>query len=260
MPLLHKDPGLVARTVRALVPPVADGRTPSAAHVLASLLDLDASVKLAHCLGDKRAPLERALAPTLLGDYVRKRIQSIEDAANRRLSRPFDAVRARVPDLAEVHAQVVAVESKPAAKALAMSLGRTHREYLLVSVGRVRADIGALREEVTHDVQALGHRAMRLEALDAIVRGSVESAMPRLLERAAAALEGAFVRDLTAAIAAFDAASPVDAMAPWFADGGIIGAQLGRTRDLTLGILAREAQVLEALVESACRGQAGDRP
>ena len=46
----------------------------------------------------------------------------------------------------------------------------------------------------------------------------------------------------------------VTAVEAWFADGGIVAAHLARARDLTRGILLREAAVLEALVESACRG------
>src|SRR5206468_1143709 len=46
----------------------------------------------------------------------------------------------------------------------------------------------------------------------------------------------------------------VEAVARWFADDGIIGAQITRTRDVTRGLLAHEGAVLETLVDAACRG------
>jgi hypothetical protein len=78
--------------------------------------------------------------------------------------------------------------------------------------------------------------------------------MPKLAERAAAALEAPFVRALAKAAGALDAKVDMSTIAPWFAEGGIVGAHLGRVRSVVRGILAREAAVLEALVDGACRG------
>src|SRR5258706_14602272 len=75
MPLLHRETGLVARTFSPLVlaAPGSEMRSEMrplrAAQVLASILDLDASVKLAHCLGDAVSE-GRSHAPMLLGVYA----------------------------------------------------------------------------------------------------------------------------------------------------------------------------------------------
>jgi len=257
MPLLHRETGLVARTFPSIAS--LDVRPPSAAQVLASILDLDASVKLAHCLADDLTPPE-APPPMLRGDYVRKRLEAIDDTMTRRLARPFDPGRASLPDRNEVHAQIVemgAGASKEAVKAFAVSMGRAHRDWFMVSVGRARAEIRALREEVTEDLRQLGAKAARLEEIDAIVRGSIDDAMGRLVDRAALALEAAFVPAFAEAVTAVDVEAGVEAIAPWFADRGVIAMQIARTRDVTRSLLAHEAAVLEALVDSACRA-AGD--
>src|SRR5258706_2804843 len=112
MPLLHRETGLVARTFSPLVlaAPGSEMRSEMrplrAAQVVASILDLDASVKLAHCLGDAVSE-GRSHAPMLLGDYVRKRLEAIDETTSRRLARPFEPGRASVPDRAEMKAQIV---------------------------------------------------------------------------------------------------------------------------------------------------------
>ena len=269
-PSLHPEIGLISRTAQSLTmplgPTLAPQRPSSTAHVLASMLDLHGSVRLAHCLR-ARAPAastyDDARAPLLLGDYVRARLASIEETTFRRLARPHDAGRTRLPNAREVLEQIAESDpngSRAVTKALAASLWRTQREYLVASVARVRFEVATLREELASDLRALGPVAMRLEAIDATLRTSIDDAFAKLLERLAFAMEGAFVEALTTKLTAFfrdpaarESGAAIAAIGPWFAGDGVFATQLTRTRDVVRGALANESAVLVALVDGACK-------
>ena len=270
-PSLHPEIGLISRTAQSLTmplgPTLAALRPPSTAHVLASMLDLHGSVRLAHCLRARTpaaSTYDDARAPLLLGDYVRARLASIEETTFRRLARPHDAGRTRLPNASEVLEQIAESDtqgSRAVTKALAASLWRTQREYLVASVARVRFEVATLREEVASDLRALGPVAMRLEAIDATLRTSIDDAFAKLLERLAFAMEGAFVEALTTKLTAFfrdaaareSGATAIAAIAPWFVGDGVFATQLTRTRDVVRGALSNESAVLVALVDGACK-------
>ena len=227
--------------------------------MLAGILDLTASVRLADCLGPVAPPAAGAIyrAPLLLGDYVRKRLAAIEDANGRRLDRPFEGVRIRVADPLCLFAQLVAAEaaqSPDAARAFAAGTWRTYRDFLLANVVRVRAEVAELRAEVASDLRTASPWGAKLEALDAIVRGALSDAVPALCERLANAMEAPFVEALTAAIARLSASEAVESsvIASWFAPHAVLGAQLTRTSEIVRALLAHDGRSLVALVDAAC--------
>jgi len=248
--------GPMARAVETCSPLAPPPRRRHAAEVLATMLDLQASVKLAHALG---APLAATAEPPaaplfLLGDYVRKRLVAIEDAVNNRLARPFDNARARVASLVPFVAELVSSEataSSAAARAFAESTWRGYRSLLVSSLAHARAEVAELREEVASDLRQAGPRGATLEAVDAAVRAALAGSVPALCDRLATAMERPFVTALAAAIQSVS--SPVDAesVGAWFGEQGLLGRQLAQTRELTRALLARDARMLEALVDAA---------
>ncbi len=224
-------------------------------------MNLTASVRLADGLASAEALLPGVSfhAPFLLGDYVRRRLASIEEATFRHLDRPFEGFRIRVADPLRLFAQLVAsdaAKSPEGARSFAVSTWATYREFLLASVARARAEVAELHGEVAADLRSASPRGVRLEALDGIVRGAVNDAVPALLERLATAMETPFVTTLTEAILGLTATEAVDSavIAPWFAPHGTLGAQLARTSEIVRALLAHEARWLLVLVDTACNG------
>jgi hypothetical protein len=192
---------------------------------------------------------------------VRKRLASIEEGARRRLERPFEGIRARVADPLRLFAQLVSSEgakSPEGARAFAVATWGTYRDFLLSSVIRARAEVAELRAEVASDLQCASPRGAKLEAVDAIVRGALNDAVPALCDRLATAMEAPFVEALTAATAGLTAVEAVDssAIAPWFAPHAVLGAQLARTGEIVRALLAHEGRSLVLLVDTACNGGA----
>ena len=254
--------GTIARAVEACFPATSALARRSAAEVLAGMLDLTASVRLADCLGPVAPPPAGMTfqAPLLLGDYVRTRLASIDDATRRRLERPFDGLRIRVADPLRLFAQLVSSEgakSPEAARAFAEATWRTYRDFLLASVMRVRAEVAELRDEVASDLRSASPRGAKLEALDAIVRGALNDAVPALCERLTMAMEAPFVEALTAATLRLTALEAVEssAIAPWFAPHAVLGAQLARTGEVVRALLAHDGRSLVMLVDTACQGE-----
>jgi hypothetical protein len=255
--------GTLARAVEAFSPASGALRRRSAAEVLAGTLDLIASVRLADCLGPAapNAPGVTFGAPLLLGDYVRKRLASIEDATCRRLERPFDGPRNRVADPVRLFAQLVSSEgakSPDGARVFAVATWQTYRDLLLTSVSRARAEVAELRAEVASDLRSASPRGAKLEALDAIVRGALNDAVPGLCARLATAMDAPFVEALTAATVRLTAMEAVDAsvVAAWFAPHALLGAQLARTSEIVRALLAHEGRSLVLLVDAVCNGGA----
>jgi hypothetical protein len=258
--------GTLALAVEACSPASLALKRRSAAEVLATILDLTASVRLADRLGPAVPQQTQASdvafrAPLLLGDYVRTRLASIESAACRRLERPFDGLRVRVADPLRLFAQLVssdAAKSPEGARAFAAATWRTYRDYLLASVTRARSEVGELHSEVASDLRSASPRGAKLEALDAIVRGALNDAVPALCDRLATAMEPPFVEALTAATVRLTATEAVDssAIVPWFAPHGVLGAQLARTGEIVRALLGHEARSLAVLVDTACNGAA----
>ncbi len=114
--------------------------------------------------------------------------------------------------------------------------------------------MAALRDEVASDLRDAGPRGERLGAFDAIVRAAMDDAVPGLCKRLMAASEAPFVSALAAAIRSLPAAVDEAALAPWFAERGVLGAHVARTSAITRALLACDARALEALVDAACEG------
>jgi len=253
--------GTLAAAVKAFSPASFALKRRSAAEVLAGILDLTASVRLADCLGPTPPPPPGVTfhAPLLLGDYVRKRLASIEETTCRRLGRPFDGLRVRVADPPRLFEQLAShngLSSPEGARAFAIATWRTYRDFLLASVIQARAEVAELHAEVASDLRSASPRGAKLEALDAVVRGALNDAVPALCERLATAMEPAFVEALSAATARLRETAPADsaAIAPWFAPHAVLGAQLARTGDIVRALLAHEGRSLVLLVDTACSG------
>ena len=249
--------GPVARAVERFGTASLALRRRTAAEALAGMLDLQGSVQLAHCLGASKGDADGGnSAPTVLPDYVRKRLAAIEDGAVRRLARPFDGARVRVADPPRLFSELTssgALASRKGARAFAEDTWAAYRDYLLASVGRVRADVAELRAEIAVDLRHAGGRAMGLEAIDGVLRAAINAAAPALYERLATAMAPSFANALAAEVEAL-AARKVPALGVvegWFSDRGVLGAQLARIRDLTCGFLARDARMLETLLDAA---------
>ena len=241
----------IARVVERCCPGALLMRRRTAAETLAGMLDLQGSVRLAHCLGDpRRKAVEDASLhpPLLLGDYVRQRLTAIEEGMVRRLARPFDGARLRVADPAQVRVQLA--EGREDGRAFAEAIWGTYRDLFLGSVGRVRADVAELREEVASDLRAAGERGKTLETVDGVVRAALNVSVPDLLGRLATAMRGAFVDALAAAVERLPAVIDDPAIAAWFGERGVLGAQIARTRELTRTFLVRDGQMVQTLVDA----------
>ena len=250
--------GPVARAVEKLAPPEPGARRRTAAEALAALLDLPTSVRLAHCLGaswwDARREDADERAPTLLPDYVRKRLEAIEDAAGRRLGRPFEGARVRVAGPSQLLGELLsagATKSVEARREFAQETWATYRDFLLGSLQRIRAEIAELRDEIKTDLRHAGRRGESIEAVDTVLRGAMNASILELYERLATAMGAAFVPAFGAAIA--ELAEPIEqaSIEPWFAAEGLLGAQIARTRELTRAHFVREARLMTALVDAA---------
>jgi hypothetical protein len=256
--------GPVARAVESCSPGSTALRRRGAAEVLAGMLDLQASVRLAHCVSAPEPQRAEGAwrAPLLLGDYVQKRLGAIDEATSRRLGRPFDGARIRVSDPVQLAAQLLssdARESPESARAFALTTWRAHREYLLSNISRARADVAALREEVAADLREASPRGAKLEALDAVVRAAMSDAVPALCQRLAAVMEAPFVQGLTKATLSLPSLMDATTLAPWFTERGVLGAHLARTTELTRALLARDARAVETLVDAACSPSGQER-
>jgi hypothetical protein len=220
------------------------------------MLDLPTSVRLAHCLGASWSDVRGGddWAPTLLPDYVRKRLEAIEDAAERRLSRPFEGARIRVAGPTQLFGELVAggaLKSAAAARAFADDTWRTYRSYLLAHLQRVRAEVAELRSEITSDLKHAGRRGARLEEFDAAVRAATNPNVLELYDRLVTAMEGPFIEALVGATGALVEPTDPSSIEPWFAERGLLGSQITVTRELTRSLLAREGRILVALVDAA---------
>ena len=151
-------------------------------------------------------------------------------------------------DPLRLFAQLVAGEaaqSPDAARAFAVGTWRTYRDFLLANVVRARAEVAELRAEVASDLRSASPRGAKLEALDAIVRGALNDAVPALCARLANAMEAPFVEALIAAIARLSASEAVESsvIASWFAPHAVLGAQLARTSEIVRALLAHDGSV-----------------
>jgi hypothetical protein len=250
--------GLTARTLQSLMALPPGATPPTTAQTLAALLDFRGSVHLAHCLqptppaGPEVPSFGRpAHAPFLLGDYVRKRLGSLDPETSRRAT--------RLPTAGELYARLLeygAFDAADARRRAAASIARTYRDIALSTMARARTDVEALREEVVEDLRRLGGDGARLEAIDAALRSSMKAAVAEAFDRLGAALERALILGLEPAIAALPSPFEVQHVEPWLETRGVIGVHLGHARSLARTFLRRDAARLVALVDAACKGGA----
>lgn len=232
---------------------------PDPAAFFARLMDLRGSVDLAQRL----SAIDRARAPEFAASdreaaaRLRAEIAARFDAVRDDLARPYaDPFHRRnklpTPEgvvgvlvdggaLRERRGKAVAAAADAVWSPCADLLGR--------SLDRVRFEIAALREEVAPALAALGPAVARLERLDAALFGATIRGRQQVEDRLLAAVGRSFAARFSAAVAALPGATAPAHVAPWFAPGGLLCAEILRGRDVIAGVLTHDRRRIEALVE-----------
>lgn len=231
---------------------------------LAKLMDLRGSVELAQRLSilDRPLPSNGAVNPDArarLRAFAAERLEAVRDDVARVFADPF-ARRNKLPTPDDVVSILInggaLIERRgKAVSAAAESVWAPCGELITRSLDRVRFEMAALREEIGPPLAALGPVAARLERLDAALFGATAKGRQQLEDRLVAALARSFAARFAAAVAALPGATAPAHLAPWFAAGGLVRAEILRGRDVVLGVFAHERRRIEALVEVE-----GERP
>ena len=228
------------------------------AALFARLLDLRGSVELARRLGSaERAPLAAPgpVASTGLSALMRERLSGVRADIDRAFSDPFQR-RNKLPAAADVHA---ALERAGAlvdrgGRALADSaevVWLPFGDFLMRVIERVRFEADTLRAEIGPALVEGGPAAACLEMLDAALFGATAKGRRQIEDRLLLALARSFATRLRAAVASLPQPAMAAHLAPWFAPGGWIRAEMIHGRRLAEAVLAHEQRRIEALVGAA---------
>ncbi|WP_242515549.1 hypothetical protein [Sorangium cellulosum] len=263
---------MTSRPLAAAVAALAEGPRASRpgasdpAAVLAGLMDLHGSVSLARELSllDRRAapPAPPASDEARAGvrELAADRLGELAEALDHVFAAPFQR-RNRLPDAEAMLAileQTGALSTRPrAGRELASAAGQIWEpfgELAARSLGRIRLETRALREELAPALRALGPGAARLEQLDAAIASATQKRRERALGELVPGLARCFARGLRAAVAALPEEVRLEHVAAWFGQGSWLGRELQRMELVVQAALAHEAGRLLALVDGAVAG------
>jgi uncharacterized protein with PIN domain len=221
---------------------------------LARLMDLRGSVELADRLVGRDPPCGSLslAARSQLRALVAERVEAIRGDVLRTLGDPFQR-RNALPTPDQVLAILLdtgALRSRQvdSLRAAAEGAWAPCANLLARVLAHVRAELGALREEVGLSIAALGPTSAHLERLDAALFGATAKARLELEDRLLYALARSVTSRFAAAVAELPDGTTTAHLRPWFESGGLLRADLERGRDAILGVLAHDSQRLAALL------------
>ncbi|MFT3764833.1 MAG: hypothetical protein QM820_04850 [Minicystis sp.] len=231
---------------------------PDPAAFLAKLMDLRGSVELAQRLSilDRPRPAPSPVDPAArarLRAFTAERLDAVREDVARTFADPFQR-RNKVPTPEELVTILIdtgaLIERRGRALADAVEAVWTPCHDLITRcLDRVRFELATLREEIGPQIAALGPRAALLARLDAAMASATGKGKLQVEDRLIAALGRAFAARFGAAVAALPGATAPAHVAPWYAAGGLVRAEVMRGRDIVMGILAHDRRRIEALVE-----------
>lgn len=223
--------------------------------VLASLLDLNSTVRLAdHLATRRRSPLP---TPEVVASPIRaklaKKVDEIRDEARTSFASPFAGRRA-LPQAAvvlRVLEESNALETRGTAEttSAADTLRAQVRERFDHQLTKARQRIRWLRSDVAPELRALGPRAAEFESFDATLSRALESGFVRLHRSLETRLDDVFTARLVHAVAALPA-SPTSLDA-WYVPGGMLARHAADLGSLLALLVDYELDALHAFVDTA---------
>ncbi|MCC6554628.1 MAG: hypothetical protein IT372_16735 [Polyangiaceae bacterium] len=237
---------------------------------LARLMDLHGSVALAREL----AALERgtatgagavtatgagAAAVTATGAaaaaearaIVAGRLEQLAAAIGSTFDEPFQR-RNKLPSASEV---LEALEqSGSRLTGAAARIWEPFGELAARSLGRIRYETRAAREEIAPLLRAIAPGAAQLERLDAAIAVATERGKERLIDKMISALGRRFARRLREAVSVLPGPARDEDVVAWLAPGGWIRDEIRQIRLAVEAALSHEAERLLALTEAAAAG------
>ncbi|APR80552.1 Hypothetical protein A7982_05899 [Minicystis rosea] len=231
---------------------------PDPAAFLARMMDLRGSVELAQRLSilDRPRPAGAPVDPAArarLRAFAVERLDTARDDLARTFADPF-VRRYKIPSAEELVTILIdsgaLIDRRGRALTTAIdAVWGPCADLISRSLDRVRFELGTLREELVPMLVALGPEAARLERLDAAVLGATAKGRQQLEDRLIAALARSFAARFGAAVGALPGATAPAHVAPWYAPGGFVRAEILRGRDIVVGIFGHERRRIEALVD-----------
>lgn len=122
------------------------------------------------------------------------------------------------------------------------------------SLGRIRYETRAAREEIAPLLRAIAPGAAQLERLDAAIAVATERGKERLIDKMISALGRRFARRLREAVSVLPGPARDEDVVAWLAPGGWIRDEIRQIRLAVEAALSHEAERLLALTEAAAAG------
>lgn len=231
------------------------GPPPEVDAVLASLLDLNATVRLAdHLATHRRSPLPAPeVTASPLRERLAKKIDDLRQEAAAAFEQPFTGRRSlpQAPVVLRILHETSALETRGRAEATeaARTLQAQVRERFEHQLAKARQRIRWLRSDAAAEIRALGPRAAELESFDAVLTRSLEVGFHRLNRALDARLDDVFTARMVSAIVALpDGATSIDA---WYAPNGVLRRHAEDLGALLVVLVDYELDALLAFVDTA---------
>lgn len=233
-----------------------NGEPPEPDAVLASLLDLNGTVRVADHLAVRRnapATPARAAVPSPVRKRLAKKVDEILDETRSAFDAPWTGRRSMPgPDVvARVLAESGALESREEAAiaSVAATLTSQARERWDHQLARSRQRLRWLRTDVANELRALSPRAAEVEGFDAVLSRSLETGYAKLLMRLDQKLDDVFAARVRAAIRALpEGESSLDG---WFRPGGVMHRHARDLASLLAILIDHEVEILHSLADAA---------
>lgn len=235
-----------------------NGPVPDADVVLAAILDLNGTVRLADHLAIRKPQLGasgRHAPPSPVRDRLAKKVDEIVDEARSAFDAPFVGRRA-MPSrelILRILEQTKARETRDEA-AIVAAAGLLHaqvRERFDHHLARARQRIRWLRTDVSAELRALGPRAADLEAFDAVLTRGIDPGFIRLLQALETRLDAVFTARLRASVLALPPPPDDRAIASWFEGRGCMARHARDLSALLCLIVDHEIDALHSLADAA---------
>lgn len=231
------------------------GPAPEADAVLASLLDLNSTVRLAdHLATHRRSPLpEMETSASPLRERLSKKVDDLRTEAASTFDQPFTGRRAfpQAQVVLRVLTETSALETRGRAECTeaARTLQAQVRERFDHQLAKARQRIRWLRTDAASEIRAFGPRAADLETFDSVLARALEAGFHRLHRSLEVRLDDVFVARIVTAVAALpEGATSLDA---WYAPRGVLTRHAEDLGALLRLLVDYELDALLALVDTA---------
>lgn len=234
-----------------------NGTIPDADVVLASLLDLNGTVRVADHLAIRkpRTAIMRAVSGSSpIRAQFAKKVGDIIDEARSAFDDPFAGRRPmpREADMLRIldeEADALATRDPASLLAVARKLSAQARERFEHQLARARQRLRWVRTDIAADVRAISRDAADLESFDAVLTRGLDPGFIRLLQSLERRLDDVFVARFVRA--ANGLPEGTRDIAPWFEHGGLMRAHAADLSAVLLLVVDHEVDVLHALADAA---------